>query len=178
MEQLSTRIVYQNPWTTVREDEVRWPDGATGRYGYVVRPDFALVMPRGDGGWWMVEQYRYAIGRRSLEFPQGGWPAGRTGSALELARLELGEETGLTAEKFERIGYLHAAGGLLTQGFDAFVATGLTEGEPDREHTEQDMEHRFVPDAELVKLITSGEIVDAATVAALQLYALTRSGAA
>jgi len=176
MEQLSSRIVYQNPWTTVREDEVRWPDGSTGRYGVVDRPDFVVVLPRGDGGWWMVEQFRYPIGRRSLEFPQGGWPAGRTGTALELARLELGEETGLTADSLERIGYLYAAGGILTQGFDVFVATGLTEGEPDREHTEQDMEHRFVPDAELVKLITGGELVDAATLAALQLYTLTAGG--
>lgn len=174
MEQLNTRIVYQNPWTTVSEDEVRWPDGSTGFYGVVHRPDFALVLPRGDGGWWMVEQFRYPIGRRSLEFPQGGWPAGRTGSALELARLELAEETGLTADSMERLGFLYSAGGILAQGFDAFVATGLTEGEPDREHTEQDMEHRFVPDAELVELITTGEIVDGATLAALQLYTLSR----
>ncbi|MDP9417708.1 MAG: ADP-ribose pyrophosphatase, partial [Actinomycetota bacterium] len=56
MERLSTRIVYRNAWMTVREDAVRRADGAEGIYGVVEKPDFALVLPRDAGGFWMVEQ--------------------------------------------------------------------------------------------------------------------------
>jgi 8-oxo-dGTP pyrophosphatase MutT (NUDIX family) len=171
VETLSTRVAYENPWMTVREDEVRWPDGSTGIYGVVEKPDFAVVAPRGDGGWWMVEQYRYTIGRRAWELPQGGWAPGRSGPPEELARLELLEETGLTAERFEHLGHFHGSYGFSRQGFDCWLATGLTEGDPRREATEGDMVHRFVSDDELWAMVADGRVVDAHTLVALALYA-------
>lgn len=170
MQTLTSRIAYENPWMTVREDQVRWPDGSTGLYGVVEKPDFAVVAPRGEAGWWMVEQFRYTIGRRVWELPQGGWAPGRTGEPLELARAELVEETGLTAETLEHLGHFHASYGFSSQGFDVWLATGLTEGEPRREPTEGDMVHRFVRDDELWSMIATGAIVDAHTLVALALY--------
>lgn len=46
MEQISSRVVYRNPWMTVREDEVRRADGSPGIYGVVEKPDFALTLWR------------------------------------------------------------------------------------------------------------------------------------
>ena len=46
---VSSRIAYRNPWLTVREDDIEYPDGTTSIYGIVEKPDFALVLPRGDG---------------------------------------------------------------------------------------------------------------------------------
>ena len=43
---VSTREVYRNPWLTLREDEIRRPDGSPGIYGVVEKPD----------GSWLVEQ--------------------------------------------------------------------------------------------------------------------------
>ena len=68
---VSSRIAYRNPWLTVREDGIEYPDGTTSIYGIVEKPDFALVLPRGDGGFWLVNQFRYPVGRRMWEFPQG-----------------------------------------------------------------------------------------------------------
>jgi len=62
--------VYRNAWMTVREDTVRRQDGTTGIYGVVDKPDFALVLPRHERGFWLVEQYRYPVRRRSWEFPR------------------------------------------------------------------------------------------------------------
>jgi hypothetical protein len=58
------------------------------------------------------------------------------------------------------------------QGFDVYVAAGLTEGPPDREITEQDMQHRAFTDDQVEQLIVSGELVDAPSLAALTLYRL------
>jgi 8-oxo-dGTP pyrophosphatase MutT (NUDIX family) len=177
VERLSSRIVYTNPWMTVREDSVRWLDGSTGIYGVVEKPDFALVLPRWTGGFWLVEQYRYPVARRAWEFPQGSWGHGAGGSAAELARRELAEETGLRAETITHIGHLFEAYGFSTQGFDVYLATDLTHGEPDREGTEQDMIHRAFSDAEVKEMVLAGDIVDAPSIAALTLYNL-RSGSA
>lgn len=172
MEQLTSRVVYENAWMTVREDTVRRPDGSTGIYGVVDKPDFALVLPRGDGGFWMVEQFRYPVGRRAWEFPQGSWGRGAAGDQLALAVAELAEETGLRASGMRHLGHLYEAYGFSTQGFDVFLGTGLTPGRPNRETSERDMIQRFVTDTELRRMISSGEVVDAPSLAALTLYHL------
>lgn len=173
---LDSRIAYENPWMRVREDTVRWPGGHEALYGVVEKPDFAVVLPRDGEGWWMVEQFRYTIGRRVLEFPQGSWPTagegGEGGDTLELAAAELREETGFTAGTMRRIGRMQEAYGFADQACDIYLATDLVAGEPDREATELHMEHRFVSDGELAALIRAGEVVDSVTIAALTLYRL------
>jgi 8-oxo-dGTP pyrophosphatase MutT (NUDIX family) len=177
VEQLSTRVVYRNSWMTVREDEVRRPDGSAGIYGVVEKPDFALVMPRWRDGFWLVEQFRYPVGRRAWEFPQGSWGHGAEGDQLALARRELAEETGLRAASMTHLGHLYEAYGYCTQGFDVYLATGLDEGDPDREPTEQDMIHRAFTDTEITGMIRSGAIVDAPSLAALTLHHLSLDAA-
>ena len=53
-----------------------------------------------------------------------------------------------------------------------FVATDLTEGEHQREHTEQDMVVGRVPMARFEAMLRDGEIVDSMTHAAYGLYRL------
>ena len=171
---LSTRIAYENPWMRVREDVVRWPGGHEALYGVVEKPDFAVVLPRDGDGWWMVEQFRYTIGRRAWEFPQGSWPAGEHGDTLALAAAELREETGLVAASLDQIGRMQEAYGFADQACDVFLATGLTHGEPDREPTEHGMVHRWVSDEELGRMIRAGDVVDSVTLAALTLAGLRR----
>ena len=175
MEQVSSREVYRNAWMSVREDVVRMPDGTESVYGVVDKADFAVVIPRGDGGFWMVEQFRYPVRRRSWEFPMGGWPTGRSGSPLELARLELAEETGLGGGMWRHLGRLEQANGYSSQGFHVFLATDLTPGAPQREATEQDMVHSFVTDAELLEMVRSGAVADATSLAALSLLRLEQT---
>jgi 8-oxo-dGTP pyrophosphatase MutT (NUDIX family) len=175
MRTTGSRVVYENPWMRIREDDVVWPDGSTGIYGVVEKPDFAVVLPREHGGFWMVEQYRYPVRRRGWEFPMGTWPPGHAartdGTDAELlARSELLEETGLSAASMEPLGRLYVANGYSPSGFDVFLATGLTQGQTQRESTEADMVHRFVTDGELSEMIATGEIVDAPSLAALLLW--------
>ena len=87
----STSTVYEHPWMRVREDRFRRRDGSSGTYGVVDKQDFAIVIAEQDGQLHLVEQFRYPIGRRSWEFPMGGWPPGKSGSMEELARAELQE---------------------------------------------------------------------------------------
>jgi 8-oxo-dGTP pyrophosphatase MutT (NUDIX family) len=170
-----SREIYRNPWIRVREDDVVRADGSIGVYSVVEKPHFALVIPTEDDGFWLVEQYRYPLGRRAWEFPQGTWSAGSGGTPEELARAELAEETGIRATDLRRLGHLDLAPGLMTQEFDVWLATGLTPGPTAREATEADMRAEWVAEAELRSMIRAGRFTDAPSLAAYSLLLLERS---
>ena len=171
----SSREVYRNPWIRVREDDVVRDDGSTGVYGVVEKPHFGLVIPAERDGFWLVEQFRHPVGRRSWEFPQGTWTAGDDGTAEELGRAELAEETGLRAAELRHLGHPDLAPGLSTQEFDIWVATGLTSGPTAREATEADMRTAFFAEAELRTMVRDGRLTDGPSLAGYALLLLDRS---
>ena len=138
IETVSSRQVYANDWMTVREDAIRRPDGSPGLYGVVDKPHYALVIARADDVYGLVEQFRYPLGMRRWEFPQG--TVGLTElEPAALAARELREETGLRAAEMTPLGMLDVAAGMSSQRGHVFLASGITEGEAEREHEEQDM---------------------------------------
>ncbi|HEV7908848.1 MAG TPA: NUDIX hydrolase [Pseudonocardiaceae bacterium] len=172
METLGSREVYANPWMTVREDPIRRSDGSTGIYGVVDKPDYALVIPLDGERVRLVEQFRYPLGLRRWEFPQGTAPNRADTDPLELAARELREETGLRAGKLVELGLLDVAPGMSSQRGRVFLATELTEGQHERELEEQDMRTAWFPRAEFEAMIARGEITDAQSVAAYTLLLL------
>jgi 8-oxo-dGTP pyrophosphatase MutT (NUDIX family)/AraC-like DNA-binding protein len=167
--QISSDVVYTNAWMTVREDRIEHPDGTYGTYGYVVKPDFVVVIPQQNDGFHLVEEYRYPIGRRCWSFPQGHAEAD---TREDEARRELAEETGLRAAELRPLGRLDAAHGLVTNGFHVYLATGLVTGDTNREHTEQDMRQQWVSRAEFERMIRAGEVSDACSIAAYSMLRL------
>lgn len=172
METLGTREVYANPWMVVREDAIGRADGTTGIYGVVDKPHYALVIPMDGERLRLVEQYRYPLGMRRWEFPQGTAPERADLEPRELAERELREETGLRAGRLVELGLLDVAPGLTSQRGRVFLATQLTEGFHEREHEEQDMRSAWFPRAEFEAMITRGEITDAQSIAAYTLLLL------
>lgn len=162
---LGSSVVYSDPWIRVRKDEIERRDGSRGTYAVIVREDFALVLPAENGGFHLVEEFRYPVGRRSWSFPQGGFPHGMTGAPEELAALELAQETGLRAGKLTRLGSLSTAHGMSSQWGHYYLATGLTPGAPDREMEEQDMRQAWVTRAEFEEMAGDGRITDDSTLA-------------
>ncbi len=169
---LSSRLVYENPWLSLREDRVEYADGSPGLYSVIDKPDFALVIPAENDGFHLVEQYRYPVRRRSWEFPSGSFAPGSTGTPAEMAAAELGEETGMTAGCLEELGFLHCANSLTGEGVHVFLATDLVQGEPNREATEQDMRHRWFSRRDVERMLRDGSITDAPSLAAYLLLVL------
>jgi 8-oxo-dGDP phosphatase len=173
IEQTSTRVVYETPYIRVREDGIRRPDGSAGTYSYIEKPDFALIIPVENDGFYLVEQYRYPVRMRCWEFPQGTLPGMAVADDPEkLAREELRQETGLTASALRHLGRLHGAQGLVSQGFDVFLASGLTPGDPELEPEEQDLRCQWFARTEVEQRIRGGGITDDSTVAAYALFLL------
>lgn len=166
---LSTREVYSNPWMRVTEDEVMRRDGSTGLYGVVHSRDFVVVIPFDGTRFHLVEQFRYPVGARRWEFPQGSVADTEVMTPEQMAAVELAEETGLRAATLRSLGFLHAGYGRSTNGFHVFLATDLEPGPPAREVEEQDMRAAAFTLDEFWAMVASGAITDSHSLAAMAL---------
>jgi len=168
------REVYENPWIQVQEDEVINPAGTTNSYGRINFKNQAIgIIPLDEeNNTWLVGQYRYVPNAYFWEIPMGGSP--RDESALETAKRELKEETGLDAKKWRSIMRLHTSNSVTDEEGFVFVAEDLTEGETEFEETEV-ITVRKLPLDDAVQMVLSGEITDAISAAGLlKLFCMKR----
>jgi 8-oxo-dGTP pyrophosphatase MutT (NUDIX family) len=163
---LSTRLVYENPWIRVREDQVTRPDGQAGIYGVVEFKNTAVgVLPVDDQGRiWLVGQFRYPLQAYSWEIPEGGGPTGEPPQTT--AERELREETGLRADNLELVATVHLSNSVSNELGFVYRGTGLSEGEHDPEGTEKIVVRRFEWE-EAYAMLKRGEITDSLSVIAL-----------
>ncbi|MGD0741225.1 MAG: NUDIX hydrolase [Terracidiphilus sp.] len=171
---LSSREVYRNHWMCVREDEILRANGEKGIYGVVEKHDAAIILPIENDRIWLVEQFRYTIGVRALELPQGGWEM-EIENPEELARGELREEIGMDAAHMTRLGTLWIAYGFLRQRQHVYLATGLTPAQANPDAEEHDLTARPVPMAEFERMMYDGSIRDNSTLSAWGLYKLWKA---
>jgi 8-oxo-dGTP pyrophosphatase MutT (NUDIX family) len=171
---LSSREVYRNHWMWLREDEILRGNGEKGIYGVVEKHDAAIILPIDGDRIWLVDQFRYTIGERALELPQGGWEM-EIENPEELARGELREETGMDAAQMTRLGMLWISYGFTRQKQHVYLATGLTPAQADPDAEEHDLTARPVPIAEFERMMLDGTIRDNCTLSAWGLYQLWKA---
>jgi len=174
LEQTGTRIVYENRWMRVREDRTLRSDGKEGIYGVVEKPDFCVIAAIDQGFVHLVEQFRYPVGARFWELPQGSWEGHPDLDPCLLARAELKEETGLTARSMIHVAHLFLAYGFSTQGYNVYLASELEQGEPALDDDERGLVARAFAVSEVENMICDGRIQDATTVAVFGLLRLKR----
>jgi ADP-ribose pyrophosphatase len=72
----ATTLTYHNAFIEVREDRVTQPDGQPGVCATVtMRPGVAVLPVDDDGRVYLVHQFRYALGRESLQVVSGALEA-------------------------------------------------------------------------------------------------------
>ncbi len=149
--------VYDNPWIKVTHREVLNPAGGAGIYGVVHFKNLAIgIVPLDeDYNTWLVGQYRYTMEEYTWEIPEGGGPLGN--EPLESAKRELQEETGIIAEKWQKIGDLATSNSVTDERGVVYIAQGLTFGEANPEDTEE-LQVKKVPLDEAVEMVMRGEI--------------------
>lgn len=166
---LATREVYRNHWMRLREDRIERSNGVEGIYSVVDKDDCAVIIPMEEDRVYLVEQFRYTIQQRAMEFPQGGWETADV-DPEELARGELREETGLVAGRVIRLGMNWVAYGFTRQKQHIYLATDLEQQSTHRDEEEHDLEVRQVKVAEFEEMLLEGTIQDMSTVAAWGMY--------
>lgn len=167
---LQSRIVYENPWMRIREDDVLRPDGQPGLYGVVeTRAATGVIALTPQEEVYVVGQYRYPMDTYSWEIIEGGADPGE--DPLTACRRELREEAGLVAGHWEPLGgELHLSNCISSERGYLYVARDLTAVEANPEPTEQ-LEVRVVPFGELLRWVDEGKVTDAMTIIAVLRYA-------
>ena len=161
----------------MREDIIERPNGERGVYGVIDKDPACIIIPlehTAEGDFvYLVEQFRYTVGRRYIELPQGGWETPDV-DPEEMARGELREETGLRAERMTELAQAQIGYGVMNQKHHVFLAEDLTPGPHDRDPEEVDLEVFRVKVSEFEEMILDGRIVDNCTVSAWGIYRLWR----
>lgn len=170
---LNSAVRYENPWLSIRHEEVVTPAGTPGIYGVVSFKNKAVgVVPiDAEGYTYLVGQYRYPLNEYSWEIPEGGSPVGT--DPLESARRELREETGLVAQRWTKIARIHTSNSATDEEGFLYIAEELEQGDHEPEDTEQ-LHIRRLPLAEAVEMAMRSEITDALSVSALLMVARLR----
>ncbi|PTS95438.1 DNA mismatch repair protein MutT [Pedobacter sp. HMWF019] len=163
---LESRKIYENNWISLTEHDVINPSGGKGIYGQVHFKNLAIgILPLDEGkNTWLVGQYRYPLNAYSWEIPEGGGPLHLP--ALDSAKRELLEETGLTASHWQQIQQMHLSNSVSDELAIIYIATGLSQGESAPEETEQ-LCIRKLPFEEAYQMVLRNEITDSMSVAAI-----------
>ena len=155
---------------SVHLDDVVLRDGKVTRRLRIAHPEAAAVVPLvSEGEILMVRQYRYALGRETLEIPAGKLDPGE--KPEECAVRELLEETGYRAESLRRVYTFAPAIGYSNELIHIFSAHGLQRVNPDIDEAEISSVETLALDR-VRSLVQDGLILDGKTLIALAMMGL------
>lgn len=158
---LDSEEQYQDDFIEVVRDDVRRPDGQPGVYATVtMKPGVAVLVVDEGGTVVLTRQFRYALGRESVEVVSGGVDEGE--EPIAAARREAKEELGIQAERWDDLGQIDPDTSIVRCPVALFVARGLSWTETEQEGTEE-IEPVKVSYAEAIRMIEDGTITHAAT---------------
>lgn len=165
---LKSKLIFNNKWVTIRQDEVKLPKGEIiDDFFVVVRPDIALVFPvTKNQEIVFVRQYRHATGEILLELPAGSFHP-EIEDAEVAARRELEEETGYVTEELIKLATLYDNPIKDTNKIHLFLAKNVQlTGKQNLDITEE-VEVVLIPIDRVMNKIDRGEIRVSGTIAAI-----------
>ncbi|MGC9444212.1 MAG: NUDIX domain-containing protein [Candidatus Methanospirareceae archaeon] len=155
---IETKELYRGKVVHLQLTTVSLPDGRRKTREILVHPGAAAVVPLMDDRVMLIEQYRAAVGRKTLEIPAGTLEVGELPEAC--AQRELLEETGFQAETWSQVTAYYPSPGYTTEVIHIFRASGLRNV---REVTPE-FPPQFMTVNEVWERIRAGEIMDSKTI--------------
>ena len=126
---------YHNSFIDVSEDQVLQPNGQSGMYATVkMKPGVAILPLDNNGFVYLIQQFRYALGKESIEVTCGAIDEGE--APLEAAKRELQEELGVIADEWIDLGVLDLDTSIVDCPVHLFLAKQLSFTKTNREGTE------------------------------------------
>jgi ADP-ribose pyrophosphatase len=165
---IQRKVVYRAPRFDIEQVVEKLLDGQQITRTIVRHPGAVVILPvLDDGRVCMIETYRVAIDRWHLELPAGTMDKGV--APIELAAMELQEETGYLADDLVLLHTFAMSPGILDEKMHLFLATGLKQGPTARELGEQ-MHNELLTWSQIDRLLRDGKIADAKTLVGLLWY--------
>ncbi len=171
---ITSKLVYQNPWMKVYEDQVRLPNGNEGIYGFIEgKPGVFIIALNEDGHVHLIESFRYPTQAWQWELPTGGVDKGHT--PLEAAKQELAEELGMRAELWTPVNTFGPSSNAYMKDTEhVFIAEKLSPTKEKPEDFEAIRATKAVSIPELLAMIQRRELADGQSLAALMQFVAQR----
>lgn len=159
--------VYKGKIVNLRCDDAALPDGKPCKREMIEHPGGASVLCVVDGKIALVRQFRYAYGEAIYEIPAG--KLDKDEDPMLAAGRELGEETGLVAERLELMFVLYPTPGYTNEKIYIYEAVGVRAG---RQHLDEGefLNVEYLPVGDVLAMIERGELRDAKTIVAVLEY--------
>ena len=165
----SATDIYSGRVMALRSDRVVMPGGRVATREILEHPGAVAVVAVDDNGRVrLLHQYRHAVRRRLWELPAGLLDVAGENPAVTAGR-ELTEEAGLTAQSWGVLLDIVPSPGFSDESVRVYLARDLTEvARPDMgDDEEADIALRWIPLAEAVEMVFSGDVVNGVSVAGL-----------
>ncbi|ABA20572.1 NUDIX hydrolase [Trichormus variabilis ATCC 29413] len=161
---LKQRLFYKGRKFDFEVNRLRLPNKAEGEWECIRHPGGALAVPvTPEGKLVLVRQYRFAVQGRILEFPAGTLET--TEDPLTTVKREIEEETGYSAQKWDKLGEFFLAPGYSDEIIYAFLARDLEKLDtPPKQDDDEDIETVLLTPEELERAILDGEPIDAKSI--------------
>lgn len=148
---------YKSETMRVLEHEVIRPDGTDSTYSTIdLKPGVEILALDSEGFVYMVKEFRFAVGRETVEAVGGGTDEGE--EPVDAARRELREELGIEAEEWTALGELHFSPSMVNSPANLFLARGLTFVEK-KEDGGEVLETVKMPFTEAVEKALNGDFI-------------------
>ena len=169
VKRMGRELVYQGAVLKVYKDHMKFSNGNTEDWDFIHHDGAAAVIPvMDDGKILMVNQYRNALERDTLEIPAGKLDDPDE-EGIVCASRELKEETGYSSDDLEWLLTIRTTVAFCDERIEVFVARNLIPGE---QHLDEDefVDVKAYKLEELKKMIFEGKIQDSKTMAAILAY--------
>ena len=150
---------FTSPVNRMRVDRIEVPGRGEIQYSYLERGESVIIVPvTADGRVALIRHYRYPVDEHCVELPAGrcGDCAGQT--LEQIARKELREEIGATAESLEYVTWFYSSSSLSDEVCHVFLARGVALAHAAATEPGEHLEPLLVPAAEALQMAREGRI--------------------
>jgi ADP-ribose pyrophosphatase len=161
----SKATLYEGRVFKLLRENVTLNNGVTVDLDVIHHPGASAMIPISDNdNVILIKQYRHAIGDFIWEIPAGTLDLNET--PLECAKRELIEETGFSANTWQKLGEITPVPGYSNERIHMFLAADLVPAEQDLDKDEM-LDVHEVSLGKAVEMIHEGAIQDSKTIAGL-----------
>jgi 8-oxo-dGTP pyrophosphatase MutT (NUDIX family) len=176
---VETHDLHRDDWVVALREDVITRPGHTEQFSRISleHPGAVVVLAVDEDERVMcLRQYRHTSGHEFVELPAGLKDAGDE-PPVETAKRELREEVELEATDWRLLLSTFGSAGISDEVHDIFLARGLSHaprGDFEMRHEEAEMEHFWVPMADLLDAVLEGRVRQGPLVQAVLMYDVLR----
>ncbi len=162
---ISSKTIYDGKILKLNKDIVKIKEDITAVREVVQHSGAVAVVPLHENGFFLVKQFRYAVGEFLWEIPAGIKEKGE--KPEETAERELIEEINYRPVNLVKIANFYSSPGFSNEKIHIFLASELVEDDSKKADDDEFLERKWFPIDKIENMLSSFELIDSKTLIGL-----------